>query len=135
VASAADIVAIGATFVTNATNATNATNTVNVVTNDAATATPVFLSWVSAASGNQPTKVSSANLSFVPSTGILSATGSGNGAALTSLTAANLTGTISAAVLGNSTFFIGTTAVALNRASANQALTGIDCFPGSTLVP
>jgi hypothetical protein len=31
VASAADIVAIGATFVTNATNATNATNTVNVV--------------------------------------------------------------------------------------------------------
>jgi hypothetical protein len=75
---------------------------------------------------NQPTKVSSANLSFVPSTGILSATGfSGNGAALTSLTAANLTGTISAAVLGNSTFFIGTTAVALNRASANQALTGI----------
>jgi hypothetical protein len=41
---------------------------------------------VSAASGNQPTKVSSANLSFVPSTGILSATGfSGNGAALTSL--------------------------------------------------
>jgi hypothetical protein len=31
----ADIVAIGATFVTNATNATNATNTVNVgVTND-----------------------------------------------------------------------------------------------------
>jgi hypothetical protein len=76
VASAADIAAIGATFVTNATNATNATNTVNVgVTNDAATATPVFLSWVSAA-GNQPTKVSSANLSFVPSTGILSATGS-----------------------------------------------------------
>jgi hypothetical protein len=47
VASAADIVAVGATFVTNATNATNATNTVNVgVTNDAATATPVFLSWV-----------------------------------------------------------------------------------------
>jgi hypothetical protein len=107
VASAADIAAIGATFVTNATNATNATNTVNVgVTNDAATATPVFLSWVSAA-GNQPTKVSSANLSFVPSTGILSATGfSGNGAALTSLTAANLTGTISAAVLGNSTFLL-----------------------------
>jgi hypothetical protein len=67
-------------------------------------------------------KVSSANLSFVPSTGILSATGfSGNGAA--SLTA-NLTGTISAAVLGNSTFFFGTTAVALNRASA-KALTGI----------
>jgi hypothetical protein len=84
----------------------------------------------------------SANLSFVPSTGILSATGfSGNGAAPTSLTAANLTGTISAAVLGNSTFFIGTTAVALNRASANQALTGIlsifflDLLGTVTLVP
>jgi hypothetical protein len=38
---------------------------------------------------------------------VLSATGfSGNGAALTSLTAANLTGTISAAVLGNSTFLL-----------------------------
>jgi hypothetical protein len=41
---------------------------------------------------------------FVPSTGILSATGfSGNGAALTSQ---QLTGTISAAVLGNSTFLL-----------------------------
>jgi hypothetical protein len=66
--------AIGATFVTNATNATNATNTVNVgVTNDGYCYSGI-LSWVSAASGNQPTKVSSANLSFVP-TGILSATG------------------------------------------------------------
>jgi hypothetical protein len=74
VASAADIAAIGATFVTNATNATNATNTVNVgVTNDGYCYSGI-LSWVSAASGNQPTKVSSANLSFVP-TGILSATG------------------------------------------------------------
>jgi hypothetical protein len=52
-------------------------------------------------------KVSSANLSFVPSTGILSATGfSGNGAALTSLTAANLTGTISAAVLVTARFLL-----------------------------
>jgi hypothetical protein len=55
VASADIVAAIGATFVTNATNATNATNTVNVgVTNDAATATPVFLSWVSAAGISLP---------------------------------------------------------------------------------
>jgi hypothetical protein len=68
------------------TNATNATNTVNVgVTNDAATATPVFLSWVSAASEISLPKFQ-VLISFVPSTGILSATGfSGNGAALTSL--------------------------------------------------
>lgn len=40
-------------------------------------------------------------------------------------TAGNLTGTIPSSVLGNSTLYVGTTAVALNRASANQALTGI----------
>jgi hypothetical protein len=44
---------------------------------------------------------------------------------LTNLTAANLTGTIPSAVLGNSSHFIGTTSITLNRASANQALTGI----------
>lgn len=38
---------------------------------------------------------------------------------------AGLTGTIASAVLGASTVYIGTTAVALNRASANLALTGI----------
>jgi hypothetical protein len=69
------------------------------------TATPVFLSWVSAASGNQPTKVSSANLSLFLLLVFYQQQFSGNGA-LTSLTAANLTGTISAAVLGNSTFLL-----------------------------
>lgn len=51
--------------------------------------------------------------------------GAVSGANLTNLTAANLTGTIPSAVLGNSSHFIGTTSIALNRASANQALTGI----------
>jgi hypothetical protein len=41
------------------------------------------------------------------------------------LTAGNLSGTIPSAVLGNSTAYIGTTAVTLNRASAGQGLTGI----------
>jgi len=60
--------------------------------------------------------------------------GAVSGANLTSLTAGNLTGTIPSAVLGNSTVNIGTTAVALNRASANLALTGISSvtLPGST---
>ena len=60
--------------------------------------------------------------------------GAVSGANLTSLTAANLTGTIPSAVLGNSTHYLGTTALTLNRASANQALTGISsvAFPGST---
>ena len=65
-------------------------------------------------------------LQFVPSTGILTATGfSGSGASLTSLPAGNLTGTIPSTVLGNSTVYIGTTAIALNRGSAIQSLTGV----------
>lgn len=51
------------------------------------------------------------------------------------LTASNLTGgTLSSTILGNSTVYVGTTAVALNRATANLALTGISsvAFPGST---
>jgi hypothetical protein len=55
---------------------------------------------------------------------------SGSGAALTSLTAGNLSGTIPAAVLGNSSVFIGTTSIALNRASGAIALTGITSIDG-----
>ena len=57
--------------------------------------------------------------------GTVSATFSGNGASITSLTAGNLGGTIPSGVLGNSTVYIGTTAIALNRATASQTLTGI----------
>ena len=42
-----------------------------------------------------------------------------------------LTGTIPSGVLGNSSLFIGTTSIALNRASASQALTGITSIDGS----
>jgi len=57
--------------------------------------------------------------------------GAVSGANLTSLTAGNLSGTIPSAVLGNSTVYIGTTAVALNRSSASLALTGISSIDGS----
>ena len=52
----------------------------------------------------------------------------------TGLPAAQLSGTIPAAVLGASSLFIGTTSTALNRASASQALTGISSvsLPGAT---
>ena len=50
---------------------------------------------------------------------------SGSGSNLTSLTAGNLSGTIPSAVLGTSTHYIGTTAIALNRSSASQTLTGV----------
>ena len=42
------------------------------------------------------------------------------------LTAGNLSGTIPSAVLGNSAHFIGTTSIALNRASATQLLAGVN---------
>lgn len=50
----------------------------------------------------------------------------GNGSALTGLNASNLaSGTISSGILGNSTVYIGTTGVALNRSSASLSLTGV----------
>jgi hypothetical protein len=52
--------------------------------------------------------------------------GAVSGAPLTNLTAANLTGTIPSGVLGNSTHYIGTTAIPLNAASGTiTALTGL----------
>lgn len=52
----------------------------------------------------------------------------------TQINAAELTGTIPSGVLGNSSLFVGSTSVALNRASANLALTGISsiALPGAT---
>lgn len=57
--------------------------------------------------------------------------GAVSGANLTTLTAGNLSGTIPSGVLANSTVYIGTTVVALNRASASLALTGISSIDGS----
>lgn len=46
--------------------------------------------------------------------------------------AGNLQGTIPSVVLGNSTLYVGTTAIALNRSSANLVLTGITSLVGGT---
>jgi len=105
------------------------------VTDDTTTASTRYPLFAAATAGNLTTEyVSSTKLQYVPSTGVLTATGfSGSGASLTSLTAGNLSGTIPSAVLGNSTIYIGTTAVLLNRASASISLTGtsIDGSAGS----
>lgn len=60
--------------------------------------------------------------------------GAVSGANLTNLTAGNLTGTIPSTVLSNSTVYVGTTAIALNRASGNLGLLGITsiAMPGGT---
>lgn len=70
-------------------------------TNDTTTTTSVFPTFVGANSGNNPIKVTSAKLSFVPSTGVLSATGF-NGA-LTGNVTGNVTGNLTGNVTGNVT--------------------------------
>ena len=105
------------------------------ISDDTTTATTRYPLFAAVTTGNASTEyVSSTKLQYVPSTGVLTATGfAGSGASLTSLTAGNLSGTIPSAVLGNSTVYIGTTAVALNRASGSISLTGtnIDGSAGS----
>lgn len=60
----------------NANNALNATNTVNsAITDDNSSTNKFYPTFVGTTSGNQPLKSSSANLSYVPSTGILTAKG------------------------------------------------------------
>ena len=68
-------------------------------------------------------------INFVAGTNYVAPTGSGAG--LTSLTAGNLLGTIPSTVLANSTYYIGTTAIALNRLSGAIALTGITSIDGN----
>ena len=103
------------------------------ITDDTTTNDTRYLMLGSATSGAYTSaNVSSTKLTFNPSTGLLSATGfSGSGSNLTSLTAANLSGTIPSGVLGNSTLYVGTTAISLNRSSTSQSLTGISSIDGS----
>lgn len=130
----------GGTGATTATAALNALlpsqtgNNTKVLGTDGTNTSWVEVS-VTAATQNSITSIP--NLTTVGT--ITSGTWSGSfgavsGANLTGLTAGNLSGTIPSAVLGNSALFIGTTSIALNRASANQALTGIlsTTFAGST---
>ena len=112
--------------VANATLAATSTIALDSSTNSA-----MYLTWVTATSGSLALKATTA-VQVNPSTGVISATGfSGSGASLTSLTAANLSGTIPTGVLGNSSLYIGTTSVALNRASGALVLTGITSIDGS----
>jgi hypothetical protein len=60
-----------------ATNATNATNT--GITNDTTTNAEMFLTWVTANTGNLPQKVTSTKLTFNPSSGVLTCTGGVSG--------------------------------------------------------
>ena len=60
-----------------ATNATNATNT--GITDDTSTNASMYLTWVTANTGNLPQKVTSTKLTFNPSSGVLTCTGGVSG--------------------------------------------------------
>jgi hypothetical protein len=97
------------------------------VTDDTTTNSTFYPLIANQTTGNLTTQyVSSTKLQFNPSTGIFTATGfAGSAAGLTAVPAGQLSGTIPSGVLGNSTVYIGTTAIALNRGSASQSLTGV----------
>lgn len=97
------------------------------VTDDTTTNATYYPLLANQTTGNLTTTyASSTKLQFNPSTGALTATSfAGLGSGLTGLPAGELTGTIPSTVLGNSTLHVGTTAIALNRASASQTLTGV----------
>jgi len=98
------------------------------VTDDTTTNAVRYPLFADQTTGNLATTlVSSTKYNFNPSSGLLTATGfSGSGASLTSLPAGQLSGTIPSGVLGNSTLYVGTTAIALNRSSSAQSLTGVN---------
>jgi hypothetical protein len=98
------------------------------VTDDVTTNAVRYPLFADQTTGNLATTlVSSTKYNFNPSTGLLTATAfSGSGASLTSLPAGQLSGTIPSGVLGNSSLYIGTTAIALNRSSSAQSLTGVN---------
>jgi hypothetical protein len=96
------------------------------VTDDTTTNGTRYPLFANQTTGNLTTEyTSSTKYQFNPSTGVLTATQfSGSGAGLTSLPAGQLSGTIPSGVLGNSSLYIGTTSIALNRGSGSQTLTG-----------
>jgi len=98
------------------------------VTDDTTTNAVRYPLFADQTTGNLATTlVSSTKYNFNPSSGLLTATGfSGSGASLTSLPAGQLSGTIPTGVLGNSSLYIGTTSIALNRSSSAQSLTGVN---------
>jgi hypothetical protein len=98
------------------------------VTDDTTTNAVRYPLFANQTTGNLTTEyVSSTKLNYNPSSGLFTATGfSGSGASLTSLPAGQLSGTIPSGVLGNSSLYIGTTSIALNRSSSAQSLTGVN---------
>jgi hypothetical protein len=120
---------VGTTSIAN--NRASASQTLTGVSIDGNAATATTASGVAAANISGTTLNAGVVTSSLTTVGtITTGTWSGSfgavsGANLTSLTAGNLSGTIPTGVLGNSSLRVGTTSIALNRASASQTLTGV----------
>ena len=91
----------------------------NVSANPDSTNTSRYLIFTAGTSGDQAVYTDS-DISYNPSTNVLTA-GSFSGV----LSASDLSGTIPSIVLANSTVYIGTTAIGLDRTSGAQTLTGV----------
>jgi len=101
------------------------------IVNDAATTDPVYLTWVLANTGNIAQYTTSAKLSFVPSTGVLTATAfAGN---LTGNVTGNVSGS-SGSCTGNAANVTGTVAIGnggTGETTANAALNALLPSQGS----
>ena len=89
------------------------------ITDDTTTNATMYLTWVTAATGNLPIKVSSTKLSFNPSTGALAVGGPIGGTTLTS----TVTGATSPVVISNLS-----TATTLGLLTFNNTFTGSGCL-------
>jgi len=133
--------ATSATSATSATTATNATNT--AITDDTTTATTCYPTWVTTTTGNLPQKTASTKLSFVPSTGVLSATGfSGAGGSLTGIVTSNVAGTgisvsgaTGAVTITNSGVTSIVAGTGISVSGATGAVTVTASASGSTVTP
>lgn len=96
------------------------------ITNDTNNVATMYPIWVTANTGSLPVYVSSTKMSFVPNTGVLSCTRfSGPLTGNVTGDCSGNAGTVTNGFYTTSTFYLGTTAIAVNRASASQSLTGI----------
>jgi hypothetical protein len=112
--------------------ATNATNT--AITDDTTNVSAVYPTWVTTTTGNLPQKTSSTKLSFVPNTGVLSATTfSGAGTSLTgtaaSLTAGNAT-TAAAVTGGYVSSIVAGTGISVSSATGAVTVTASGAYAG-----
>jgi hypothetical protein len=120
---------------TSATSATNATNATNVgIVDDTTTATSVYPVWANSTSGNQALETSSTKLSFVPSTGRLTATSfGGSGAGLTSIPNSALTNSSVTVTAGTGMSGGGSVALGSSITLTNAGVTSIVAGTGISI--